>query len=178
MGETIPTITTPRLVLRAFLPSDAGALERVMGAPEVMQYFPVTTPPTMEQCENFIARQRQHWIEHGYGWWAVDSKIEARLIGWAGLQFLPDTQETEVAYLIAHEFWGQGLAVEAAAAGLRFGFGQLEMDTIIAVVHIDNARSCRVLDKLSMTRDRRDRYFGMDVYHYTLDRSRLSQGTV
>jgi len=168
LPELIPTITTARLCLRAFTLDDVDALSRIMGVPEVLRYFPVTTPPTRDQAESFIRRQLDHWHEHGLGWWAIDAVHGDGMIGWAGLQHLPETNETEVAYLIAREHWGQGLAVEAALAGLRFGFETLGKDPIIAVVHVDNIRSYRVLDKLGMTRDRRDRYFGIEVYHYTM----------
>jgi RimJ/RimL family protein N-acetyltransferase len=167
----IPTIMTSRLRLRAFTLYDVEPLHRVMSGEEVLCYFPVTVPPTLEKTETFIRRQLEHWGTHKYGWWAVDLLTEDRLIGWAGLQYLPETDETEVAYLLARDTWGRGLAVEAAMAGLYFGFEALGRDTIIAVVHVDNARSVRVLDKLGMTRDRRDSYFGIEVYHYTLDRT-------
>lgn len=174
-NHAIPVVMTPRLRLRAFTPDDAAALHRIMELGEVMRYFPTPTPPTLEQVEKFIARQLEHWSEHGLGWWAIDSLADDRLVGWAGLQHLPETTETEVAYLIGREYWGKGLAVEAALAGLRFGFDALGKDTIIAVVHIDNVRSYRVLDKLGMTRDRRDSYFGIEVYHYTMDKTTFHQ---
>lgn len=169
-SQTIPSVETPRLCLRAFTLDDVESLYRIMGAEDVLRYFPITTPPTREQTSNFIKKQLEHWSEHNLGWWAVDSKADGRMVGWAGLQYLPETEETEVSYLIARDHWGQGLAVEAALAGLRFGFEALGKDPVIAVVHVDNVRSYRVLDKLGMTRDRRDHYWGIDVYHYTMDR--------
>lgn len=170
LTKAIPSIETPRLRLRAFTPDDVDPLHRIMGVEEVMCFFPTTTPPTREQTEIFIKRQLEHWGEYGFGWWAVDAKATGHLVGWAGLQHLPETNEIEVAYLIAREYWGQGLAFEAALAGLQFGLEDLGKETIIAVVHVDNLRSYRVLDKLGMTRDRRDHYWGIDVYHYTMDR--------
>ena len=167
----IPVVTTPRLHLRAFTFDDVAGLHAIMGGDEVLRYFPVPVPPTLEKTETFIRRQLEHWEKHKYGWWAVTLREDARLVGWAGLQYLPETNETEVAYLLDRAVWGRGLAVEAAAAGLYFGFEVLGKDTIIAVVHVDNARSVRVLDKLAMTRDRTDSYFGIDVYHYTIDRA-------
>jgi RimJ/RimL family protein N-acetyltransferase len=173
--STIPVVTTPRLRLRAFTSEDAVPLHGIMGTEEVMRYFPTPIPPTREQIDKFIANQLKHWSEYGLGWWAIDSTASGQLVGWAGLQHLPDTNETEVAYLIAREQWGKGLAVEAALAGLTFGFDNLGRDTIIAVVHIDNVRSYRVLDKLGMIRDCRDSYFGIEVYHYTMDRTTFHQ---
>jgi ribosomal-protein-alanine N-acetyltransferase len=169
-ADPIPAVVTPRLRLRAFTLDDVATLHAVMGRDEVLRYFPVPVAPTLEKTESFIRHQLEHWATHQYGWWAIDSREDSRLIGWAGLQFLPETNETEVAYLLDRGVWGKGLAVEAAMAGLYFGFELLGKDTIIAVVHVDNVRSVRVLDKLAMTRDRTDHYFGIDVYHYTIDR--------
>ena len=48
-----------------------------------------------------ISAQLNHWEEHGYGWWAItprpDLQYQMNLIGWGGLQWLPETEETEVA---------------------------------------------------------------------------------
>ena len=48
--------------------------------------------------------------------------------------------------------WGAGLATEAAAACLHFGFGALGLPRIVAGVDPSNQASSRVLEKLGMRR--------------------------
>jgi ribosomal-protein-alanine N-acetyltransferase len=117
-----------------------------------------------------ISGQLAHWEKHGYGWWAVELDAEAGLIGWAGLQYLSDTDETEVAYLLEKTYWGQGLATQAAKAGVQFGFDELALACIVGIVHPQNIASQRVLEKLGMSFVERTHYFGMDCFRYTIGR--------
>jgi ribosomal-protein-alanine N-acetyltransferase len=167
-NPAIPEITTDQLVLRAFTMGDAASLYHIMSEEGVLRYFPTSDPPSLERVEQLIAGQLRHWEKHGYGWWAVVLQGEGELIGWSGLQYLPDTDEVEVAYLLAKAYWGQGLAPEAARAGLQFGFERLGLERIVAIVHVDNGASQRVAEKLGMTFEKEAEYFGMACYRYAM----------
>ena len=168
---SIPTLETPRLILRAFTADDAEPLHRILGEEGVLRYFPSPDPPSLDRVQKFIARQLAHWQEHGLGWWAVVPRGGEELIGWNGLQFLPETKEVEVGYLLSTPFWGQGLAVEGARISLQFGFETLGLESIIALVHPENQASIRVTEKLGMSWTDRTHYFGMEVFRYLINRS-------
>jgi ribosomal-protein-alanine N-acetyltransferase len=91
--------------------------------------------------------------------------------GWCGLQFLPETAEVEVAYLLGPSHWGRGLATEAAKASLEYGFEQVALDQIVALVHPDNRASQRVIEKLEMPFVNVAEYFGITVRRYLMERS-------
>ena len=167
----IPTLRTRRLILRPFEEEDAGTLHQILGEEGILRYFPNPDPPPLERVQRLIAGQLKHWEEHALGWWAVQPLENPKLIGWAGLQFLPETAEIEVAYLLSKARWGQGLATEAARASLRFGFERLRLETIVALVHPENKASQRVIEKLAMTFVDQARYFGLDLYRYSIDAS-------
>lgn len=166
----VPIVQTSRLILRPLKELDVDPLHQIMNLPEVMRFFPNPTLPSRERIERLIANQNEHWKKDGYGWWAVSSKSEGKLIGWSGLQFLPETEEIEIAYLIAKPYWGQGLATEAAQVGLTFGFENIRLDRIVAIVHTKNIASQRVAQKLGMEFVDRSKYFGMDCFRYALHR--------
>jgi ribosomal-protein-alanine N-acetyltransferase len=159
--------------LRPFVEPDVDPLHRVMSDPEVLRYFPSPNPPARDQIERLIEFQLKHWDQHGYGWWAVCATDlpEAPLIGWAGLQYLPETDETEVGYLLDKGHWGRGLATEAARSSVRFGFDDLGIEAIVGIVHPENVASQRVLEKAGLVYVERAHYFGMDVYRYLITRS-------
>jgi ribosomal-protein-alanine N-acetyltransferase len=92
------------------------------------------------------------------------------MIGWCGLQFLPETKEVEVGFLISKAFWGQGLTTEAARSSLLFGFRDLDLECIVGIVHHENVASQRVVQKLGMSFTARTRYFAMDCYRYSIDK--------
>jgi ribosomal-protein-alanine N-acetyltransferase len=139
-----------------------------MGEKDVLRYFPKQDPPSRDRVQKIVSSQLGHWAEHGYGWWAVVPRGEIELIGWAGLQYLPETDEIEVAYLLGKPHWGRGLGTEAARASLNFGFDELGLACVVGIVHPENTASQRVLEKLGMSLVERTHYFGMDCYRYTI----------
>ncbi|MBC8263381.1 MAG: GNAT family N-acetyltransferase [Anaerolineales bacterium] len=168
---TIPTVATSRLILRAFTKEDAAPLHRILGARDILRYFPNPGAPSRDKVEKLISAQLNHWEEHGHGWWAVEPRSKKQLIGWSGLQFLPETEEVEVGYLLDQPFWGKGLATEAAQVCLQYGFENFDIESIVAIVHPENIASQRVIEKLGMSFVDQAHYFGMDCYHYSIERS-------
>jgi ribosomal-protein-alanine N-acetyltransferase len=167
---TIPTIQTFRLTLRAFTEGDSEPLHHILSDGDVLQYYPNPDPPPRDRVRKFIANQLEHWKEHGFGWWAIEPHHGNELLGWSGLQYLPETKEVEVAYLLGKAHWGKGLATEAAKASLEYGFDQLGLECIVGIVHPDNVASQRVLEKVGMSFVERAHYFGMDCYRYSIER--------
>ncbi|HSJ54329.1 MAG TPA: GNAT family N-acetyltransferase [Anaerolineae bacterium] len=161
-----PSIQTARLVLRPFEDADASVLHRIYQSDGVIRYFPIPSPPSLEQMQRFVARQQAHWEKHGYGNWALLPEGEAEIIGWAGLQYLPELDETEVGFLLDRPCWGKGYATEAALASLRFGFKHFPLDHIIALVHPDNLASRHVIDKCGLTYVETISLWGMELMRH------------
>jgi RimJ/RimL family protein N-acetyltransferase len=167
----IPTITTARMVLRPFIEADAEPLHAVLAEKDFLRYFPNPGPPSLERVQKYVALQLKHWQEHGYGRWAVEMQEKSGLIGWNGLQYLPDTDEIEIGYILAKPHWNQGLTTEGALAGLHFAFEQLGLEQIVGIVHPENGASQRVLEKLGMHFTKEAEYFGMQAFRYTIGRA-------
>lgn len=168
----IPTICTDRLTLRPFTGQDITPLFEILQQPDVLRYFPPQPrppkPPPRQAAERMIGEQLQEWQERGYGWWAVELKGQPNLLGWCGLGYLSDTDETEVAYLLRREVWGQGLATEGARASLAWGFERFAFDFVVGLTHPDNVASQRVLEKCGLRFVERKVYFGMECCRYVI----------
>lgn len=167
------TLTTPRLLLRPFTPADAEPFHQILCGRDVLRYFPRSDPPPRERVERWIQQVLDHWQMHGYGLWAVEARASGELLGRCGLQWLPETSEIEVDFLLGRPFWGQGFATEAGQASLRFGLKKLAVQLVVGIVHPENLASQRVLEKIGMSRRERACYFGMDCYRYSVDRTTL-----
>jgi ribosomal-protein-alanine N-acetyltransferase len=139
-----------------------------MNEPNIMQYFPRTDPPDMERVRALIGRQLMQYETYHLGWWAVVPQGQSDLIGWNGLQYLPETDEVEVAYLLGKQFWGRGYATEGAEASLKFGFETLGLKQIIGLTHPENLASQNVLKKCGMYYTGQKVYFGMQLNRYIL----------
>lgn len=164
----IPTVVTARLYLRPLDLSDSDALHQILGQPEVLLHFPNPYPPEKDRVQRMIYFQLDHWQKYGFGWWAVQDQKTSNFIGWSGLQYLPETDEVEIAYLLGRDYWGRGLATEAARSGLKFGFEKTNQSEIVGIVHPENIGSIKVLEKLGMRFTVRKEYFGMVCLRYSL----------
>ena len=164
----IPTLRTDHLILRPLSAADAAILHRIYQTDGVLQYFPNPAPPPLEKVERFVASQQIHWGKFGYGNWAVTVQGNPEIIGWAGLQFLPETNETEVGYLLDKPHWGKGYATEAVRASLQFGLENFDFPEIIALVHPDNAASLKVAAKCGLRIVERKVYWGVEMVRHVL----------
>jgi ribosomal-protein-alanine N-acetyltransferase len=167
---TTPTLSTKNLLLRPFTLADVQVMHRILNGRDVLRYFPGSQSLTEEQVERSIGRLLDHWQERGYGLWALESRLNGDLLGRCGLQFIPETEEVEVDFILSRDYWGQGLATEAGLASIQFGFNVLKLDSIVGIVHLKNIASQRVLEKLGMTSRIKTEYFGMAVYRYSIER--------
>lgn len=166
----IAEILTDRLILRSFQEADIDHMQQILNGKDVLRYFPKTDPLSRERVERMINHLLEHWEEHEFGLWAVESISTGELMGRSGLQVIPETGEIEVDFILGRNFWGQGYATEAGLASLKFGFEDMQMDNIVGIVHVENAASQRVLEKIGMRCTRRAQYFGIECYRYAISR--------
>ncbi len=166
----IPTIETERLTMRGFTPDDLDRLAEVLSDPQVMRYMPGGRPLSREKAKANLRFILRHWDEHGFGWWAIINRADARLTGWCGLTYVDELSETEVAYLFDRPYWGQGIGTEAAHASLRYGFEELKLDRIIALAVPENVGSWRVMEKNGLNFETRLHLWDLDLVKYGIAR--------
>jgi RimJ/RimL family protein N-acetyltransferase len=169
------TIETDRLTLRGFCPDDINRLAEILGDPQVMRYMPGDEPWPREWAERELRNLIEHWDEHGYGRWAVVDREDDRMIGWCGLGFLPELNETEVAYLLDKDYWNRGYATEAARISLGYGFEEAGLDRIIALAFPENAASIRVMEKIGMVYEKMTHIWRLDLVQYEITRDMYRQ---
>jgi len=167
---TIATLTTQRLILRAFTGEDVDPMTDILSEEGVLRYFPKTEPLPRDRVEKMIASLLKHWEERGYGLWAVESQASGALMGRCGLQYLADTDEVEVDFILGKPFWGQGFGTEAGRASVRYGFEDLGLARVVGIAHEENRASQRVLEKLGMEMVEQRAFFGIPCYRYAVER--------
>jgi ribosomal-protein-alanine N-acetyltransferase len=146
---SIPELVTERLRLRAPLPGDAAALLAVLGDPQVTRYHNVPTLTTLAEAGALLERLARRYAARDTIRWAIELVEPGGMIGTVGLLRLDfEHRRAEVGYEIARRWWGWGLAGEAAAAVIRYGFAVLGLHRIEAGVLPGNDASVRVLQKL------------------------------
>jgi RimJ/RimL family protein N-acetyltransferase len=117
--DNMREIETSRLYLRQFSMDDLNDLSAIRSDPEVMRFIGAGQPDSSDQVREALENILLVWKQHGFGRWAVAHNMDKKLIGWCGLAFLDKTEEIEIGYGIAKEYWGRGFSTEAAAASIR-----------------------------------------------------------
>lgn len=169
---SVEPIETPRLLIRPFekTDGDVAAMHALFSDPEVVKYIGgnLDTPErTRERVMRWIGFQE----ELGYSCWAVIEKSSGEVIGDCGLSPLEyKGPEIELGYDFRRDCWGKGYATEAARACLDYGFKELKLDTIVAVVFRENVASCRVLEKCGMSEREMRHCYNHDLVFYDCTR--------
>jgi ribosomal-protein-alanine N-acetyltransferase len=144
---TFPEIETERLLLRELLPSDAPALFRIFADPRVTQFYDLTTFTDLRQAGELIDFFDESFELERSIRWGITRLEDDALIGTCGFVWLR-THRGEIGYELHPDFWGQGYMHEALDAILDFGFTELQLNRIEALVMVENAPSAQRLRDL------------------------------
>ena len=168
---------TSRLILRYFIPDDIDALFAILSDPEVMRYS-VSGVKTRSQTADFLDLVIDYYRQYNYSLYAVIFKETNQLIGFCGLLpwKLEHRSEIEIGYRLAKEYWGKGLATEAAIATRDYGWSKLNMDKLYCLIEPKNKRSIRVAEKLGMKYEKNIFFHNLDVKIYSVSRESYFKG--
>ena len=163
---------TERLLFRPHEPADLDAYCAMEQDPEVRRCVG-GAPRTREAAEARFSAALQPATDR-LRLWATVLKSTGAYIGRCGIypHFEGDITipgEGVLAFYLARPYWRQGLATEAGAAFVRFGFEELGLQKIVATVQEGNSASLRVLQKLGFTLARIE-HGPRTFHHFTLSR--------
>jgi ribosomal-protein-alanine N-acetyltransferase len=169
-GEVI-VLESERLLFRSHLAEDLDAFCAMEADAEVRRYVGAA-PRTREAAEERFWSRAMRPVQDRLALWATVLKSENRYVGRCGLY--PNlnggvrvADEAVLAFYLAREFWGRGLASEAGRAFVDFGFDELKLGRIVTAVEVGNAASVRVLEKLGFVLARLERG-PRSFYHFAL----------
>jgi ribosomal-protein-alanine N-acetyltransferase len=156
--DTSPFLETSRLLLRQWRPADREPFARLNRDPAVMAFMPGFL--SRVESDELVDRVEAHFLKHGFGPWAAELREGGQFIGYIGLMVprfeAAFTPCVEIAWRLAHEYWGRGLATEGARAVLRHAFEDLVLPSLVSFTVPTNVRSRRVMEKLGMTHNPQD----------------------
>jgi len=153
----IPTLETPRLILRAHRLEDFEAMVALWSDPIVRKHFH-GTPLTREDIWSRFLRGFGGWAVMGYGMWAVEEKQTGEYVGTVGAFEVkrelvpPVVGMPEAGWTLTPRVHGRGLATEAARAALAWTDARLGHPRMFCIVAPENLPSIRVAEKLGFRR--------------------------
>ena len=163
-------LETDRLLLREYVEEDAEAFFKLNSDPEVLRFVPDKALLNVEQARQIlIDHPIADYRKHGFGRSACILKSTGENIGFAGLKFLEELGEVDVAYRLMPSHWGLGLATEAALASVLYGFANLGLKQIIGLVMLQNIASVRVLEKAGLRYTETVTFWGHEFSKYIIN---------
>jgi RimJ/RimL family protein N-acetyltransferase len=109
-----------------------------------------------DETRGFLARVIERYETDGFGVEALLDRDTGAMIGWAGLavpHFLPEVlPSVEVGWRLGSAARGRGLATEAGAAAVRYGFTDGGLNRIVSIYEPENVASGKVMEHLGFTR--------------------------
>jgi RimJ/RimL family protein N-acetyltransferase len=163
-----PVLETARLVLRPFRADDADGQAAMMGDPAVMRHIG-GQGLSREDAWRKLLCGAACWNIFGWGYWAVERRADARMIGQLGFadfkrDMSPSIEEVpEMGWLFAAAASGQGFATEAGRAALEWIDAAHAPVEVVAIIGGANAPSIRVAEKLGFAAREEARYKGEPI---------------
>lgn len=183
----IPTLATPRLVMRPPSPGDLDDLAALFGDAEATNFVlngrTMSATQVAHMLEMMLAEARHGsthpgWVPGIPGWLTIVKPDTQEFVGVGVLRMLaPDLAAAvgavpdpavEAGYILAKPFWGQGLATEVAKSLVAYGVGLVGAGHVVAVADVRNAASHRVLEKAGFEQRAEYDFRDMRMNYWTL----------
>lgn len=148
----VPLIETARLRLRAFRAEDLDGQARLLGDPEVMRHVG-GRPFGREEAWRRLLSASGLWSMLDYGYWAIERKEDGAYLGQVGFadfkrDLMPSIEGIpEIGWMFLPMAQGQGYAIEAVGAALKWADDTLRHSQTVAIINPSNAASIRLARK-------------------------------
>lgn len=141
-----PTLTTERLILRPTALGDFDRWADMMADEETARFIGGVQPRPV--AWRALIGMAGAWALTGVAMFSVLEKTTERWLGRIGPWQPEGWPGTEVGWALHRDSWGQGLALEAAAACMDYAVDILGWTTIVHTIDPDNLQSIRLAERL------------------------------
>ena len=151
---SMPTLETPRLVLRRMTMRDAKDVFAYSRDEEVARHVLWSAQRDVSEARDYIRYMLRRYRNDQPSSWGIILKREERLVGTIGyMDYSEDNGCVEVGYSLARRLWNGGYMTEALRRVIGYTFEAMDVNRIEAQHELDNPASGRVMEKCGMTRE-------------------------
>ncbi|MCX8532385.1 GNAT family N-acetyltransferase [Chryseobacterium luquanense] len=165
-------LETDRLLLREFDISDAKIFYELNLNPNVIKYTGNSAFKDIDEAKDFL-KNYSDYQRNGYGRWAVIDKSTNQFLGWCGLKYDENLNETDIGFRFFEHFWNLGFATESAKACIDYGFNELNLNTIVGRAMKENTASIKVLEKIGLSYEKNFDFDGKDGVIYRIKNTKF-----
>jgi [ribosomal protein S5]-alanine N-acetyltransferase len=152
--KPFPELYTERLRLRRLTESDVDVMYAMRSHEAVMQYMDMRKTETYAEAKTKLEEMNAD-IDSNIGiTWCISLLNHNDMIGYVSIWRIdPAHFRGEVGYALSPHFWGKGIASEALEAVVKFGFSQLHLHSLEAIINPNNNGSASVLEKQGFVKE-------------------------
>lgn len=149
-----PILKTNRLVLRELTENDAQAILDCFSNPDVLRHYGQKPLTSLEQVKQII-QNFSHNFENKLGIkWGITIQGQEGIIGTIGFQeWSVEHKKADISYALFPNSWGHGYAKEAVEKVISYGFQEMDLVRIGAIVFTENLSSNKLLEKLGFEKE-------------------------
>ena len=152
--QPFPILHTPRLLLRQPRAEDAADLYLLRSDPEVMRYIPRPMATSVEDVVALLEMMAGFLEKNERINWAMEWRETGEVIGMLGyVNIKAEHHRAEVGYALARSWHRRGIMREALAAVLRYGYEEMGLHSVEAIVDADNEASLRLLENIGFRQE-------------------------
>ena len=154
---SIPIIETERLKLRTFTLDDIPAYKKEFEKETIQKYLGgvLILKDDIKAAQSWLRNINDILLKKKlvFTWLIAQKDNVHESIGRIDLGGFVNKKVGEVSYYIWEKFWGNGFAAEAVRGVVEFGFNDLELERIQAIVDVRNIASEKVLVKAGFEKE-------------------------
>jgi len=152
--QGFPHLETERFVLRRLQLSDAESLFSILADEEVTRFYDDEAFTAISQARAQIKAWADGFDERRCVRWGIARREDDMVIGTCGYNgFHGWHKRCSLGFELARSYWRQGIMTEALDAIIGFGFKEIGLNRIQAVVIPGNEASEKLLEKLGFRRE-------------------------
>ena len=152
--QAFPHLETERLILRRLHLSDAKALFTILADEEVTRFYDDEAFTEISQAREQLESWASGFDARRCVRWGIALREDGDVIGTCGYYgFHGRHARASIGYELARSYWRQGIMTEALDAVIGFGFREVGLNRIQAVVMPGNEGSDKLLEKLRFRRE-------------------------
>ena len=152
--STFPELETERLKLRRADLNDINGLFAMRSDAEIMKYIPRPVAENLEEISEFLKLTDEKINTNEMINWVITLKDDPKMMGTIGYYHIkPEHYRAEIGYMLLPEFQGRGYVTEAINEVTKYGFKNMELHSIEAVIDPANLASAKVLEKCNFIKE-------------------------
>lgn len=152
--DVFPVLETDRLILRQVTSDDATSLLAYLSDSDVMKYYGLEPFKSIDDALDEISWYKSIFDKGTGIRWGISLKRQDKIIGSCGFfNMAAEHSRAELGYELSKEHWGKGIASEAIRAVICYGFEQMNLQRIQALIETPNIPSQKVVERLGFLRE-------------------------